>query len=88
MLALLVIATIGDLGLAALLVAVSGFIIASGPQAANNPGSTAAWASALGGCLLAPAVGFVLRWRGFANAGATVALVPLMLGLILAMGGL
>jgi hypothetical protein len=35
MLALLVIATIGDLGLAALLLAVSGFIIGGGPQATN-----------------------------------------------------
>jgi hypothetical protein len=87
-LALLVIAAIGDLGLAALLLAVSGFIAAGGPQATSNPAATVAWASALAACLIAPAVGFVLRWRGFASAGATVALVPVMLGLILALGGL
>jgi hypothetical protein len=44
--------------------------------------------SALAVCLLAPAAGFVLRWRGFGSAGATVALVPVVLGMILAMGGL
>jgi hypothetical protein len=88
MLALPVIAAIGDLGLATLPVAVSGFIVAGGPQSTSNLASTAGSASALAACLFAPAVGFVLRWRGFASAGATVALVPVMLGLILAMGGL
>jgi hypothetical protein len=87
MLAPLVIATIADLGLAVLLVAVSGFIIGSGPEALHNLASTGAWAGALAGCLVAPAVGFILRRRGFPNAGATVALVPAMLGLILALGG-
>jgi hypothetical protein len=87
MLALLVIATIADLGFAILLVAVSGFIIGGGPEALHNLGSTAAWAVALAGCVGAPAIGFVLRRRGHPSAGATVALVPAMLGLILALGG-
>jgi hypothetical protein len=88
MFALLVIATVADLGLAALLVAVSGFIVGGGPEASNNLASTAAWAGALAGCLVAPAVGFILRRRGFPCAGTTVALVPAMLGLIMALGGL
>jgi hypothetical protein len=88
MLALLVIATVADLGLAILLIAVSGFIIGGGPEALHNVASTAAWAGALAACIVAPAVGFILRRRGSPNAGATVALVPAMLGLILALGGL
>jgi len=87
MFALLVTAAIVDFGLAVLLVAVSGVISGSGPEAADNLASTAAWAGALAGCLAAPAVGFILRRRGFPSAGATVALVPAMLGLILALGG-
>jgi hypothetical protein len=87
MFALLVIATIADLGLAALLVAVSGFIIGSGPEALHNIASTAGWAGALVGCLVAPMIGFILRRRGLPGPGATVALVPAMLGLILALGG-
>jgi hypothetical protein len=87
MLALLVIAAIADLGFAVLLVAVSGFIIGGAPEAGNNLTSTAAWAGALASCVVAPVVGFILRRRGFPGAGATVALVPALLGLILALGG-
>jgi hypothetical protein len=82
--ALLVTATIADLGLAALLVAISGFIFGSGPEGlAGDPGASGAWIAALSACLAAPVVGFLLRWRGLPRAGATVALVPAMLGLII-----
>jgi predicted PurR-regulated permease PerM len=83
-----VIATVIDAGLAVLLVAVSGFIIGGGPESLNNLSSTAAWGAALAFCFGAPVVGFILRRRGCPRAGATVALVPAMLGLILALGGL
>ncbi len=87
MLALLVIAAIIDVGLAVLFIAVSGFIIGGGPESLNNLSSTSAWGAALAFCLAAPMLGFILRRRGFPCAGATVALVPAMLGLILALGG-
>jgi hypothetical protein len=83
---LLVIAAILDFGLAILLVAVSGFIIGGGPESLSNFASTAAWAGALAACLAAPVAGFILRRRGFAGAGTTVALVPVLVGLILAFG--
>jgi len=86
--AILVIATVSDIGLAVLLVAVSGFVVGTGPEVSGVLVSMAAWSGALAGCLVAPVTGFVLRRRGFPNAGATVALVPTMLGLILALGGL
>ena len=63
MAAALVLATIADLGLAALLVAVSGFVL----QGVNNTGPMMPEAAFLVGmialCLLTPLAGWVLRAR-------------------------
>jgi hypothetical protein len=88
MLAFLVIATIVDLGLAGLLVAISGFIFGGGPEGLSGDfGAAAAWTAAFIGCLAAPAAGFILRRRGYPGAGAAAAFVPVLLGLTMAFGG-
>jgi hypothetical protein len=74
-LALLIVAALLDIGLAVLLVADSGYAVADG-----------ALVTALAFFLASPVVGFVLRWRGFPRAAATVALVPALFGLILIIG--
>jgi hypothetical protein len=75
--ALLVIATIADLGLAALLVAVSGFIFGHGPEGMHgNPAATAVWAMMLIITLAAPILGFMQRKQGRERAGLLVAWLP------------
>lgn len=62
--AVLVLATIADLGLAALLVAVSGFVL----QGVNNTGplmpEAAFYVASVALCVLAPAAAWILRARG------------------------
>lgn len=82
--ALLVVAAIADVALAALLVAVSGFIIGSGPESMKAGGLlVAAYAAAVLACVAAPVIGFILLRRGKAGPGLFVALLPL-LGALLA----
>jgi hypothetical protein len=64
MIAALVIATLADLGLAVLLVAVSGFVL----QGVNNTGpvmpDAALYVAYVGLCVLAPLAAWILRARG------------------------
>ena len=81
MLTPLILATILDLALAVLLIAVSGFIFGGGPEGANGePTAVALWILGFGGCIAAPVAGFVLRARGRAGWGVLAALVPPVVG--------
>ena len=86
MMALLVIAAIADLALAALLVAVSGFIFGSGPESMHGGGLlVAAYVLAVLACVVAPVAGFIFNRRGKAGLGVFVALLPLFGALIAVM---
>ncbi|MEI7804319.1 MAG: hypothetical protein WCI56_03220 [Hyphomicrobiales bacterium] len=87
MTALLIIATIIDLGIAILLIAVSGFIFGGGPESLRGDLlSTAAWSGALIACIGAPIVGLVLRGGPKAGLGLLIALLPPLGALLLASG--
>ena len=86
MLALLILAAIADLGLAGLLLALSGFFF-DGPEGANGePTAVAAWIAMLAACIIAPVVGFVLRSRGRVGLGVLIAWLPPAGALLLATG--
>lgn len=74
---LLIAATLIDLTLAVLLVAVSGFITGSGPESMNASGFAAAayWAAVVV-CIAAPVVAFILTKNGRNAAGLAAAFVP------------
>jgi hypothetical protein len=87
MLVLLIVATIGDLALAVLLVAVSGFVFGGGPEGMHGDLSGAAmWAGSLFACLAAPLAGFALRGNGRPAAGATLGWVPPIVAFLIAAG--
>jgi len=75
---LLVLATVADGALAALLVGVSGFLFGGGPESMHT-GALAAMAYVLAviACLVAPIVGFVLNSRGKTGAGVAAAWLPI-----------
>jgi hypothetical protein len=75
--ALLIIAALVDLALAALLVAVSGFVVGGGPQGMNANGFAAAayWAAVVV-CIAAAFAGFVLNRKGKTRAALILAWVP------------
>ena len=74
---LLVIATIIDLALAALLIGVSGFLFGSGPESMHGGGLLmAAYTAAVIACLAAPVAGFVFHKRGNAGLGLALAWLP------------
>lgn len=76
-LALLVAATIADLGLAALLIWVSGFIFGHGPEGMHaNPLAAAIWFMMLIIVLAAPILGFLQRKQGREHAGLLIAWLP------------
>ena len=61
----LVIATIADLALAALLIGVSGFMFGGGPESIHASAMAAAgYVTIVLGCVLAPIAGFVLNEAG------------------------
>src|ERR1039458_2215476 len=71
------IAAIVDIALAALIVAVSGFLFGSGPESMHGGGLlTAAYAAGVIACLAAPIAGFVFNKRGKTGAGVLVAWLP------------
>ena len=72
--AALIIAAIVDVALAALMVAVSGFLFGSGPESMHG-GVLLAAAYAVGvlACLAAPIAGFMFNQRGITSAGVLVA---------------
>ena len=73
----LIAATIVDLGIAALLIAVSGFIVSSGPESMHAGAlGTFGLIAAILVCVAAPVAGFVLRARDRAQAGLIFAWLP------------
>jgi hypothetical protein len=81
MLIALILAAILDLALAALLVAVSGFIFGGGPEGLDGELSAAAmWWTGFIACLAAPVAGVVLRARELGGWGVLVAFVPPAVG--------
>lgn len=79
----LVIAAIADLALAALLIAVSGFMFGGGPES-MHAGSLAAvaYSAAVIACVAAPVAGFIMNSRGKTPAGLLVAWLPPAAGLV------
>ena len=77
MTALLIIAVLVDLALAALLVAVSGFVIGGGPESMNAHGLAAAayWAAVVV-CVAAAIAGFILNRKGKTTAALVFAWLP------------
>ena len=76
--ALIVVAAVADLALAALLVAVSGFIFGSGPESTHAGNLAAAgYIAAVIGCVVAPIAGFVLNRRGKPGVGVAAAWLPI-----------
>jgi hypothetical protein len=75
--AALIVAAIADIALAALMVAVSGFLFGSGPESAHG-GALLAFVYTAGviACVAAPIVGFVFNRRGKAGVGLIVAWLP------------
>jgi hypothetical protein len=74
---LLVVATVADLALAALLVGVSGFLFGGGPESAQAGALAAAgYVVAVIGCLAAPIAGFSFNRRGKTGLGLTMAWLP------------
>ena len=75
--AALIIATIVDVALAALLIGVSGFLFGSGPESMQGGGwQMAAYAGAVISCLAAPVAGFVFNGHGKSAAGMLIAWLP------------
>jgi hypothetical protein len=75
--ALLILAAGIDLGLAALLIGVSGFLFGSGPESMHGgPAIAVAYAGAVIACVLAPVAGFVLNNKNKAAAGLIVGFMP------------
>jgi hypothetical protein len=80
---LLVVATIADGALVALMVGVSGFFFGGGPESMRAGAlAAAAYFVAVVACLAAPVVGFILNRQGKAAAGLAVAWLPPAVALI------
>ena len=76
--ALLILAAVADLAIAALLVAVSGFMFGSGPESMHAGALFAVgYIAAVIACLAAPFVAVVLARRDRMAAGVVVAWLPL-----------
>ena len=75
--ALLIVAALVDLALAALLIALSGFIVGGGPQSMNANGFAAAayWAAVVV-CVAAAFAGFILNRKGKTTAALIFAWLP------------
>ena len=74
---ILVLATVVDLALAALLIGVSGFFFGGGPEGMHGAFWPAAgWTAMLIACLVGPVAGFVLNGRGKIGYGLLVAWLP------------
>jgi hypothetical protein len=74
---LFVVATVADLALAALLVAVSGFVFGSGPESVRGGAlALAGYSAAVIACVAAPIAGFFLSKRGERIIGLAVAWLP------------
>ena len=75
--AILILATIVDLALAALLIGVSGFVFGPGPESMHSDALvTAGWTAMVIACVVAPIVGFALRSFHRPVGGILVAWLP------------
>ncbi len=75
--ALLIAAATVDVLLAALLVAISGFVFGPGPESMHGgPWVAAGWTAMVAGCLIAPVIGFVMRAYRRPAGGILVAWLP------------
>ena len=75
--ALLALAAIVDLGLAALLIGVSGFIFGSGPESMHGGALLAVgYFTAVAVCIAAPIVGFMFARHGKSGLGLGLAWMP------------
>jgi hypothetical protein len=74
-----------DWALAALLVAVSGFLFGSGPESGHS-GTWAliAWIAMVIACIAAPIAGFVLAGRGRPGVGLLLAVAPPIVAFVVA----
>jgi len=83
--ALLIIATLADFGLAALLIGISGFIFGGGHEGMHGaPWPAIGWGVAFVACFAAPLAGFALFRRGQDGLGALIGWLPPIAGLALA----
>ena len=83
---LLVVAAIADLALAALLIAVSGFMFGAGPESMHAGNLAAAgYVVAVIACVVAPITGFILNRRGKTGVGVAAAWLPVAGALVAAM---
>ena len=82
-LAALVCATIVDLAIAVLLVAVSGFVTGPGPESMHGDRLVLVGGAAMViFCVAAPIVGFVMRAKRRPSGGAVIAWLPPALALV------
>jgi len=78
-----VIAAVADLAIAALLVGVSGFIFAGGPNAGTAGTLTAVlYAGAVVGCIALPIVALLLGRKGNTGPALIAALAPVAVGFL------
>lgn len=74
---MVIVAAVVDLGLAALLVGISGFVFGAGPEGmTGQTGAVTVWVIALVAALAAPIAGFALLRRERPGLGAFVAWAP------------
>ena len=84
---LLVLASIIDVLLLALLVAVSGFVFGGGPEGMHGELSgVLVWTTGVVSCIAAPVAGFVLRRFRRAGIGDAVAWLPQLIALLITFG--
>jgi len=75
--AVLIVATIADLALAALLIGVSGFLFGSGPESIHAGAMVSlAYTAGVAACLAAPVIGFAFNRHGKTAAALAVAWLP------------
>ena len=83
MIALLILASIADALLAALLIGVSGFIFGGGPEGGHGEISgVLMWSIGMLASIAAPIGGFVLRSKGQPGTGIIVAWLPPLAALL------
>jgi hypothetical protein len=74
---ILLLATIVDVALAALLIGVSGFLFGGGPESMHGGGLLlAAYVAGVIACLAAPIAGFIFNGHGKSAAGVLIAWLP------------
>jgi hypothetical protein len=82
--ALLILASIVDVLLGVLLIAVSGFVFGGGPEGGHGElTGVAMWTIGMLSCTAAPILGFVLRSLGRPGIGALVAWLPPIAALLI-----